>query len=104
MSGPCQPNAHLASARVKLKQIQMNRTTRRWWLLRLRTRPVPQIRLVTEVPGQLRDNPFMPRKRRWLGAVLGGLILPFDPLLGMVLLLVGLWRPAGQAKRPASEA
>lgn len=35
------------------------------------------------------------RKPRWIGALLGGLVLPFDPLLGMVLLVVGLYgRPA----------
>jgi len=30
---------------------------------------------------------------RWLSALLGGIILPFDPVLGLVLLVVGLWRP-----------
>ena len=30
---------------------------------------------------------------RWLGALLGGIVLPFDPVLGMVLLIIGLWRP-----------
>lgn len=30
---------------------------------------------------------------RWLSALLGGIVLPFDPVLGMVILLVGLWRP-----------
>ncbi len=35
------------------------------------------------------------RKPRWVSALLGGLVLPFDPLLGMVLLVVGLYgRPA----------
>ena len=33
------------------------------------------------------------RKKRWMQALLGGIVLPFDPLLGMVLLIVGLWRP-----------
>jgi hypothetical protein len=40
------------------------------------------------------DNPFMRRFRpRWLAALLGGIVLPFDPVLGMVMLMVGLWRP-----------
>jgi hypothetical protein len=30
---------------------------------------------------------------RWLTALLGGIVLPFDPVLGMVMLMVGLWRP-----------
>jgi len=30
---------------------------------------------------------------RWLAALLGGIVLPFDPVLGMVMLMVGLWRP-----------
>jgi hypothetical protein len=34
----------------------------------------------------------MPRFRpRWLSALLGGIVLPFDPVLGMVMLMVGLW-------------
>jgi hypothetical protein len=40
------------------------------------------------------DNPAMRRFRpRWLSALLGGIVLPFDPVLGIVLLMVGLWRP-----------
>jgi hypothetical protein len=40
------------------------------------------------------DNSRMPRFRpRWLTALLGGIVLPFDPVLGMVMLMVGLWRP-----------
>jgi hypothetical protein len=40
------------------------------------------------------DNPAMRRFRpRWLGALLGGIVLPFDPVLGMVMLMVALWRP-----------
>jgi hypothetical protein len=40
------------------------------------------------------DNPAMRGLRpRWLSALLGGIILPFDPVLGLVLLVVGLWRP-----------
>ena len=30
---------------------------------------------------------------RWLSALLGGIVLPFDPVLGLVLLMVGLSRP-----------
>ena len=38
------------------------------------------------------DNPRMRRFRpRWLSALLGGIVLPFDPVLGMVMLMVGLW-------------
>ena len=37
------------------------------------------------------DNPAMWRFRpRWLSALLGGIVLPFDPVLGMVMLMVGL--------------
>jgi hypothetical protein len=37
------------------------------------------------------DNPAMRRFRpRWLAALLGGIVLPFDPVLGMVMLMVGL--------------
>ena len=40
------------------------------------------------------DNPPMRRLRpRWLAALLGGIVLPFDPVLGMVMLMVGFWRP-----------
>ena len=38
------------------------------------------------------DNPAMRRfLPRWLSALLGGIVLPFDPVLGMVMLMVGLW-------------
>jgi hypothetical protein len=38
------------------------------------------------------DNPRMRRFRpRWLSALLGGIVLPFDPVLGMVMIMVGLW-------------
>jgi hypothetical protein len=38
------------------------------------------------------DNPAMRRFRpRWISALLGGIVLPFDPVLGMVMLMVGLW-------------
>jgi hypothetical protein len=37
------------------------------------------------------DNPPMRRfRRRWLSALLGGIVLPFDPVLGMVMLMIGL--------------
>lgn len=40
------------------------------------------------------DNSAMRRFRpRWISALLGGIVLPFDPVLGMVMLIVGLWRP-----------
>jgi hypothetical protein len=40
------------------------------------------------------DNPPMRRFRpRWLSALLGGIVLPFDPVLGMVMLMIGLSRP-----------
>lgn len=45
------------------------------------------------------DNPAMqrPARRRWLAALLGGIVLPFDPVLGMVMILIGLWRPGRKA-------
>jgi hypothetical protein len=45
------------------------------------------------------DNaPVRRRSRaRWFGALLGGIVLPFDPVLGMVMILVGLWRPKQKA-------
>jgi len=36
-------------------------------------------------------------RARWIGALLGGIVLPFDPVLGMVMILVGLWRPRQKA-------
>lgn len=41
------------------------------------------------------DNAAVRRRgrARWFSALLGGIVLPFDPVLGMVMLLVGLWRP-----------
>ena len=30
---------------------------------------------------------------RWLSALFGGIVLPFDPVLGMVMLMIGLWQP-----------
>jgi hypothetical protein len=49
------------------------------------------------------DNPAMRGLRpRWVSALLGGIILPFDPALGLMLLVVGLWRPKAKpaAKGP----
>lgn len=47
---------------------------------------------------RMSHNPMAMRRwrPRWIGALLGGLVLPFDPVLGMVLVLVGL------ARRPAA--
>jgi hypothetical protein len=46
------------------------------------------------------DNPAMRRFRpRWLSALLGGIVLPFDPVLGMVMLMVGLWPKRKAAPR-----
>lgn len=40
------------------------------------------------------DNPPVRRfKPRWFSALLGGIVLPFDPVLGVVMLMIGLWRP-----------
>jgi hypothetical protein len=42
------------------------------------------------------DNPLMPSVRRvrggWLAAVAGAVLLPLDPLLGLVLMSLGLHR------------
>ncbi len=38
-----------------------------------------------------------PRRRHWLLALAGGLILPLDPVLGVALVVAGLW--AGQRRR-----
>lgn len=45
------------------------------------------------------DNPPMRRRirPRWLGALLGGIVLPFDPVLGMIMVLISLGTP--KAKR-----
>ena len=46
-----------------------------------------------QAPG-MPDNPRMRRlKPRWLAALLGGIVLPFDPVLGLVMLMIGLSRP-----------
>lgn len=46
-----------------------------------------------QAPG-MPDNPRMPRlKPRLLAALLGGIVLPFDPVLGLVMLMIGLSRP-----------
>ncbi len=37
---------------------------------------------------------------RWISALLGGIVLPFDPMLGMVMLVIGLWQPK---RKPASD-
>jgi hypothetical protein len=59
----------------------MSRKTRWSGTTRARRAPMP-------------DNRGMPRpKPRWLSALLGGIILPFDPVLGLVILMVSLWRP-----------
>jgi hypothetical protein len=42
-------------------------------------------------------------RRRWLSALLGGIVLPFDPVLGMVMLMIGLWpkrKPAPKVLEP----
>ena len=45
------------------------------------------------------DNRRMRRlKPRWLAALLGGIVLPFDPVLGLIMLMIGLSRP----KRPST--
>jgi hypothetical protein len=52
------------------------------------------------------DNPAMRQRSRlrWLSALLGGIVLPFDPVLGMVMLMVGLFRlrqkPVPKVLRP----
>ena len=45
------------------------------------------------------DNAAVPGRGlwRWIGALLGGIVLPFDPVLGLVLIIVGLWRPKQKA-------
>lgn len=41
-------------------------------------------------------------RRRWISALLGGIVLPFDPMLGMVMLLIGLWQPRQKlSQKPA---
>lgn len=40
------------------------------------------------------------RPRRWLWGVLGGLLFPLDPLLGLVLVVAGLWQPRPKASLP----
>jgi hypothetical protein len=45
------------------------------------------------------DNRRMPRlKARWISALLGGIVLPFDPVLGMVILVIGLARPKSRPR------
>ena len=40
------------------------------------------------------DNPGMRRlKPRWLAALLGGIVLPVDPVHGLIMLMIGLSRP-----------
>jgi hypothetical protein len=40
------------------------------------------------------NRPMRRRVRpRWISALLGGIVLPFDPMLGMVMLVIGLWQP-----------
>ena len=59
----------------------MSRKTRWYGTTRARRAPMP-------------DNRGMPGpKPRWLSALLGGIVLPFDPILGLVILMVSLWRP-----------
>lgn len=41
-------------------------------------------------------------RRRWWLPLVGGLILPLDPLLGVALVVAGLW--AGQRRRRPSRA
>lgn len=44
------------------------------------------------------DNPGMRRLRpRWFAALLGGIVLPFDPVLGLIVLMVGLSRSRRRA-------
>ena len=57
-------------------------------------RPMPWRRPRQPNRPAMSDNPPMLRFRpRWLGALLGGIVLPFDPVLGMVMLMIGLWQP-----------
>ncbi|HET9848163.1 MAG TPA: hypothetical protein VFR68_06360 [Candidatus Dormibacteraeota bacterium] len=37
---------------------------------------------------------------RWLAALLGGIVLPFDPVLGLIMLMIGLSRPKRRATPP----
>jgi hypothetical protein len=40
------------------------------------------------------DNRAMSSQRpRWLSALLGGILLPIDPVLGLIILMIGLSRP-----------
>jgi hypothetical protein len=54
-------------------------------------------------PGPVLQLPSPPR-RRWLVPLAGGLIIPFDPMLGVALVVVGLWsarrRPRARPVRP----
>ncbi|HSO93816.1 MAG TPA: hypothetical protein VLS53_05020 [Candidatus Dormibacteraeota bacterium] len=44
-----------------------------------------------------------PNRRRWISALLGGIVLPFDPMLGMVMLLIGLWQPRRKVSASPSD-
>jgi hypothetical protein len=44
------------------------------------------------------DNPAMRFRPRWISALIGGIVLPFDPVLGLVMLMVGLGRPKARPK------
>ena len=62
------------------------------------SRPTPWVRNRRARLVAMADNPAMRRFRpRWLSALLGGIILPLDPVLGLVLLMVGLWRPKAKS-------
>ena len=37
---------------------------------------------------------------RWLAALLGGIVLPFDPVLGLIMLMIGLSRPKRRPTPP----
>jgi hypothetical protein len=58
------------------------------------SRPMPSSVEIRARTVGMPDNPPVRRfKPRWISALLGGIVLPFDPVLGVVMLLVGLWRP-----------
>lgn len=62
------------------------------------SRPTP-FRTGRAAAATIADNSAVRRIRpRWLSALLGGIVLPFDPVLGLVMLMVGLWRPKSKAK------
>ena len=93
MSDRCRPSGRRAGVRGSPRRTASTSMTTRASTWRTNRPTQWHLARPSYLP-KMSDNSAMRRFRpRWISALLGGIVLPFDPVLGMVMLIVGLWRP-----------